>query len=97
MFKRKNHKIVTKKKNNDQKRWKRVYLHVLGMITNAVDELSWFDAVGTNFMDGGEKWEFLFHVLCLQHHINLSGSDWALVFSYLKNISIKSLKNISHL
>jgi hypothetical protein len=51
---------------------------MLGVITNAVDELVWLNSVGADFVDGSEEWEFLFHILCLQHHINFGGSDWAL-------------------
>lgn len=67
-----------------QSRWKRVYLHVFWVITNAVNELSWLNFVGANTVDGGEEREFVFHSLCLQHDVDFGGSDRALyVFNNL--------------
>lgn len=56
----------------------RSYLHVLWMITNAVNELIWFNFINANTMNSSEEWKFVFHVLCFEHNINLSGGDWTL-------------------
>lgn len=54
------------------------YLHVLGVITNAVNKLCWLDFKSADTVDSSEKWEFVFHALCFEHNIDLSGSDWTL-------------------
>lgn len=51
---------------------------MLGVITNAVNQLIWFELAGTDFVDGGEEWELVFHVFGLQHVIDLFSGDWTL-------------------
>ena len=53
-------------------------LHVLGMVANAVNQLIGLDLTGTDFMDGGEKREFLFHAFGFQHVVDLFGGDGTL-------------------
>lgn len=54
------------------------YLHVFGMITNAVYHLVGLDLTCANSVDCSEEWELVFHVLALQHVVDFLSSDWTL-------------------
>lgn len=51
------------------------------MATDAVYQLISLDLTGADFVNGCEKWEFLFHALSLQHVVDLLGGDRALKVS----------------
>ena len=53
-------------------------LHVLGMVANAVDQLIGLDLTDANSVNGGEKREFVFHVLGFQHVVDFFGGDGTL-------------------
>lgn len=55
------------------------HLHVLGMCTDAVDQLIGLDLTGADFVNGSEQRELLFHVLSLKHVVDLFSGDWALI------------------
>lgn len=54
------------------------HLHVFGMGADAVYQLIGLDLTGADFVNGGEKWEFLFHALSLQHVVDLLSGDGTL-------------------
>lgn len=64
------------------------HLHVFGMGADAVYQLIGLDLTGADFVNGGEKWEFLFHALSLQHVVDLLSGDGTLRSS---KILIKAL------
>lgn len=51
---------------------------MLRVVANAVNELIRLELKSANFMDGGEKWELVFHVLGFQHVIDFFCGDWTL-------------------
>lgn len=64
-------------RNNNVTRAK--HLHMFGMRANAINKLVGLDLTGADFVDGGEKWELLFHVLGFKHVVNFFGGDWTLL------------------
>lgn len=67
----------------DEKLLKTNYLHVLGVSTNAVYQLSCLNLTGADSVNGGEEWELVFHALRLQHMIHFFSGNWALKTSVL--------------
>lgn len=55
-----------------------VDLHVFWMVTNAVNKLSWLELRCADFVNGGEEWEFIFHILCFKHMIDFLSGDGTL-------------------
>lgn len=48
------------------------------VVTNAVYHLIGLDLARADTMDGGEEGELVFHVLGLQHMVDLFSRDWTL-------------------
>jgi hypothetical protein len=51
---------------------------VLGVGTNAVNQLIGLDLSRADLVDSSEEWEFIFHVLSFKHVVDFFSSDWTL-------------------
>lgn len=51
---------------------------MLGVATNAFDQLVGLDLAGADFVDGGEERELVLHALGLEHVVDLFGGDGSL-------------------
>lgn len=62
------------------------YLQVLGVVANAVYQLGWLDLASADFVNGGEEWELVLHVLGLQHVVHFLSGNWTLKWYRLSSI-----------
>lgn len=66
-----------------------VRLHVLWVVSDAVNQLIGLDLKSADFVDGSEEWELVFHVLGLKHVVDFFGGDGTLKQESQGNVSMK--------